>query len=404
MKKSLRLVSVNVGWMLLILVTMFAFCWFLSLTIGMCYALTNVTKPFNFGIRDSIKSTRFNANFDTLYNRINQTNDSLEKKFIRFNDFNDSTIPKIKVDTIRSAPDIDTIKGDTRFTGSPTIDGTLSIDSLKSTKGISASSGNFTNTISTTINIADTNCKVWANTTSMGLKTTKNSMVLSGAGYVYLGANAYADNAGWKVVKTGGVAGQLSYLRLQTGGELSVTTGDYDQYGVITWNDPNYLWTHTDFDPTTKTDTGTAYTKAQAYSKTEVNALLGAKSDTSITNYNYVDYSDTSTITGWSSFNVKQIVINKIGKLRIVTYVINGVSNSSEASFTVPDHSTTYTTPIYSACQFVDNGTKGTTPGLAVYASSDNKVFAYKTWDDATFTFTSSGVKIITGSFIYIAQ
>jgi hypothetical protein len=92
-----------------------------------CFALNDVSKPFTFAPKDPVSSSRINANYDTLYNRINQTNDSLDNKFIRFSYLNshDSTIKYMKVDTIRSGPDIDTIKGNTRFTGSPTVAGSV---------------------------------------------------------------------------------------------------------------------------------------------------------------------------------------------------------------------------------------------------------------------------------------
>lgn len=159
-----------------------------------CFALNDVSKPFNFSAKDTMKATRFNANYDTLYNRINQDHDSLDKKFIRFYDLShhDSILPYVGVDSIRSGPDIDTIKGNTRFTGSPTVAGsvtatggfagavtgavtgnvtgnvtgsisggtvagstgtftsTVSVDSLKSTKGVNATGGTFSARITAT--------------------------------------------------------------------------------------------------------------------------------------------------------------------------------------------------------------------------------------------------------------
>ena len=126
----------------------------LLLIVSNVMALNDVTKPYNFSPRDTLKSSKFNANFDTLYNRINQNNDSTDEKFIRWYDFNshDSTLRYFKVDTIRSNPNIDSIAGDVKFSGAPTIAGTLtthaisgttgtfsgtvSVDTLKSTKGI----------------------------------------------------------------------------------------------------------------------------------------------------------------------------------------------------------------------------------------------------------------------------
>lgn len=101
------------------------------LIVSLGFALNDVSKPYTFAPKDPIASSKINANYDTLYNRINQNNDSIDTKFIRFYDLNshDSTIKYLNVDTIRSAPDIDTIKGNTRFAGSPSF-GKLTADTI----------------------------------------------------------------------------------------------------------------------------------------------------------------------------------------------------------------------------------------------------------------------------------
>ncbi len=59
---------------------------------------------------------------DTVAVRVNQLNDSLEGNFLRFKDFQDSTIGKIKCDSIRSNPDVDSLKGLNAISGNPLID------------------------------------------------------------------------------------------------------------------------------------------------------------------------------------------------------------------------------------------------------------------------------------------
>jgi len=50
----------------------------------------------------------------------------------------------------------------------------------------------------------------------------------------------------------------------------------------------------------------------------------------------WTDYSAISTITGWSSFTLKQIWYKRIGKFVIVNFNLEGTSNSATTSFTLP--------------------------------------------------------------------
>ena len=52
----------------------------------------------------------------------------------------------------------------------------------------------------------------------------------------------------------------------------------------------------------------------------------------------WIDYSATSTIVGWSSFTAgyKTIRYKVIGKIVFVEYAIDGTSNSTSTSFTLP--------------------------------------------------------------------
>jgi hypothetical protein len=53
----------------------------------------------------------------------------------------------------------------------------------------------------------------------------------------------------------------------------------------------------------------------------------------------WVDYSSTSTIVGWSSFTTKLIKYRVIGKQVFVIANIRGTSNSTSTSFTIPFNS-----------------------------------------------------------------
>jgi hypothetical protein len=85
-------------------------------------AFQDATKPFTFVARDTIKATKLNANWDTVYSHVNNLYDTLDIKFLRFSDFKDSTIDSIKVNRIQSNPSIDSIQGTNVIRGNPDID------------------------------------------------------------------------------------------------------------------------------------------------------------------------------------------------------------------------------------------------------------------------------------------
>lgn len=108
-------------------------------------ALNDVTVPKTWAARDTLTRGNLNANNDTIYTRINQLNDSLDLRFVRFSDVKDSTFQKVKCDSIRSNPDIDSISGNPRIdtltvTTSMTSRG-ANIDTLTVTKNVTADSG-----------------------------------------------------------------------------------------------------------------------------------------------------------------------------------------------------------------------------------------------------------------------
>jgi hypothetical protein len=50
----------------------------------------------------------------------------------------------------------------------------------------------------------------------------------------------------------------------------------------------------------------------------------------------WTDYSDVSTITGWSTVSSKNIYYKIVGKFIFIAFRIIGTSNANTASFTVP--------------------------------------------------------------------
>lgn len=110
------------------------------------------------------------------------------------------------------------------------------------------------------------------------------------------------------------------------------------------------------------------------------------------------DYSATSTVTGWSSFTTKLIAYKKIGKTVHVWFLLDGTSNATTATFTLP-HSNQIGSTLEAVCRVVDNGTFQTNPGRISMVASSSTVTLHL---DLTGTaFTASGNKQARGQFSY---
>lgn len=111
---------------------------------GAAWALTDVTVPKTFVDSAIIEAADFNQNFDTLEAWAARTNDSLDQKFIRFTDFtsHDTTLKFLRVDTIRSNPDIDSIKGLNVMRGNPDIDSIQGLNVIRGNPSIDSIIGN----------------------------------------------------------------------------------------------------------------------------------------------------------------------------------------------------------------------------------------------------------------------
>jgi hypothetical protein len=119
-----------------------------------------------------------------------------------------------------------------------------------------------------------------------------------------------------------------------------------------------------------------------------------------IYNTPWTDYAGTSTITGWSAYaGGKYIFYKRIGNLVFVQFYINGTSDATSASFTLPfsGKSNGFTSAI--AIQFMDNNTLSTTPGMAQLADNSAIVNCYSTWSGGGWTASNS--KVVTGQLWY---
>lgn len=112
----------------------------------------------------------------------------------------------------------------------------------------------------------------------------------------------------------------------------------------------------------------------------------------------WVDYSAVSTVTGWSSFTAKQINVIKVGKLAICQYFLNGTSNATETSFTLP-YTCVGTLLFASAMARAQDNSANIGDGPYATITTTNKVYCYKDKDDNTFT--ASGSKHIRGTIMF---
>ena len=178
------------------------------------YSLDDVTKPYTFVTRDTIKKDRVNANYDTIYGRINQLNDSLEFKFVRFVDFKDTIFDTIKarfgrIDSITASrhistdsiirlicisgnPIIDSIQGADRISGNPIIDSIQGADRISGNPIIDSIQG--TNCITGNPVIDSISGNPWfsGNVTTDSLIVTKGvlvSTINTGLGSYEIGQN-----------------------------------------------------------------------------------------------------------------------------------------------------------------------------------------------------------------------
>lgn len=113
----------------------------------------------------------------------------------------------------------------------------------------------------------------------------------------------------------------------------------------------------------------------------------------------WVDYSATSTIVGWSSFTTKQISYRIIGKQVFVLFNFGGISNSTTASFSLPNNNNSTFVSQSLSVPITDNGVLSNVPGRIIIGLSTNNVVINK--DRTGNAFTSSGTKSVAGQFFY---
>lgn len=115
----------------------------------------------------------------------------------------------------------------------------------------------------------------------------------------------------------------------------------------------------------------------------------------------WVDYSNVSTITGWSSFTQKSIKYKRIGDTVFVNFNMIGTSNSTGATFTLPIAAKDLGVGVYSGSLLYttgDNSSLSSTPGAC--SISGSSVIVDRTSAGAD-DWTASGTKTVRGQFFY---
>ena len=109
-----------------------------------------------------------------------------------------------------------------------------------------------------------------------------------------------------------------------------------------------------------------------------------------------VDYSATSTIIGWSSFTQKKIFYKILDDVMIVYFNLEGTSNASNISFTIPQNASEFSFLL--SAYIINNGLASNNPGRIGSASGSNVVTIQR--DGQNTAFTASGVKRCSGQIL----
>jgi len=115
----------------------------------------------------------------------------------------------------------------------------------------------------------------------------------------------------------------------------------------------------------------------------------------------YADWSSSSTILGWSSLTAgrRQLYYKKMGTIVSVCCHLEGTSNATTVTFTVPYNfiTTDYMSFMSQSVWCYDNGSADSGPGYVEIDSNTNICEVYR----GSGAWTASGTKIIRVSFTY---
>jgi hypothetical protein len=112
-----------------------------------------------------------------------------------------------------------------------------------------------------------------------------------------------------------------------------------------------------------------------------------------------VSYGATSTIVGWSSFTTQIIEYIEGYNYVLVFFDLNGTSNSTTTSFTLPFNNASAVSIFGFDFFVVNNGQTSTSSGRATIAAGGSTIDFRR--DGIGATWTNSGTKRIAGKFFY---
>lgn len=112
----------------------------------------------------------------------------------------------------------------------------------------------------------------------------------------------------------------------------------------------------------------------------------------------WIDYSATSTITGWASFTLKQLKYKIVGNMMFVNYALYGISNANTTSFTLPNNAIVQTE---NPNRSQNNGVWYHGFGIILPASN---LVTFNYWQLVTSytpTWTALGSKVVSGQICF---
>ena len=116
--------------------------------------------------------------------------------------------------------------------------------------------------------------------------------------------------------------------------------------------------------------------------------------------YAFADYSSSASVTGWSSFTIKEVYYKVVGKTVFVWFYLNGTSNSTSASFRVPYATKDSANNVAQNLCRIRNNSGTPTVGFVNIPQNSNLCTIYRS-PDASLAWTASGNKYAIGQFNY---
>lgn len=136
-------------------------------------------------------------------------------------------------------------------------------------------------------------------------------------------------------------------------------------------------------------DIGTADIADSAITQAKLSTIAGEVGGT------WIDYSATSTIVGWASFTVKQIFYKQIGKVVHVAVDLEGTSNASGITFTLPIAASTHLNNYEGIPGLIEDVATAVGPGRWNITPAINPNLVTVFINAAGGGFNSSGTKVV---------